>query len=235
MNRRQWVSWVGLAFLIVSCRSAPSGPAPRDYTLVLLKTGPQSGKLPKEENQKVFAGHFSNMERLANERKLLVAGPYGKGRSDAMLRGVFVLDSKNRAEATAWAETDPPTQAGVFVLEYHDLRTTAPLARGLEAELARSAKEKAEGHVAKPGEHGRAYVLLTAEHGDMARRELADLIAAKSVVLFADLDDTRALVILDAKDLVAARELLGARAEQLGAHTLDEWFASDLLVELARG
>jgi len=221
--------------LVAGCRSAASAPKTPAYTLVLIKTGPQSGKLGKEENQRVFAGHFENMERMANERKLLVAGPYGGERHDKSLRGIFIFDTGDRAQATAWAETDPPTQAGVFVLEYHDLRTDAPLIAQLECDLDRTAKAQAEGRVTKPGEGARGYVLLTAEHGDLAHRELADLVAAKRVYMLADLDAGRAFAILDAKDLAAAHELLGPRAERLGSHTLDEWFASDCLEILAGG
>ncbi|MDZ4772658.1 MAG: YciI family protein [Planctomycetota bacterium] len=213
--------------LFHGCRSAqPAVLKAHEYTLVLIKTGPQSGKLSKEENQRLFAGHFSNMERLANERHLLVAGPYGKAKHDNSLRGLFVLDTGDRARATAWAETDPPTQAGVFVLEFHDLRTDAPLAALLERELERQAQRKREmesaGRGATPGEGMRSYVLLTAEHGDVARRELADLVVAKRVYLLADLDAGRALAILDAPDLAAAQELLAPVTNKLGTHTLDE-------------
>ncbi len=225
-----------LALLLVAgCHSTESATNSRPYTLVLIKTGPQSGKLSKEENQKVFASHFENMGRMANERQLLVAGPYGGERHDKSLRGLFIFDTGDRAQATAWAETDPPTRAGVFVLEYHDLRTEAPLLASLERDLERTAKAKAEGRVTKPGEGARGYVLLTAEHGDVAHRELADLVAAKRVYMLADLDAGRALAILDAKDLAAAQELLGPRADKLGSHTLDEWFASDCLEMLAGG
>ena len=34
------------------------------YVLVLLKTGPKPD-LPKEENERAFAGHFANITRLA--------------------------------------------------------------------------------------------------------------------------------------------------------------------------
>lgn len=235
MNRMPLAIALFALTLVAGCRSAESGVKSRSYTLVLIKTGPQSGKLEKAENQRVFAGHFENMARMANERKLLVAGPYGAQRHDKSLRGIFIFDTGDRALAKAWAETDPPTQAGVFVLEYHDLRTDAPLLASLERDLDRTAKANAEGRVTKPGEGARSYVLLTAEHGDVARRELADLVAAKRVFMLADLDADRALAILDAKDLAAAHELLGTRADKLGSHALDEWFASDCLEMLAEG
>ena len=88
--------------LLAACRSpspppADQAPAEHGYTLVLLKTGPMSGQLPKEENDKLFAGHFSNMERMARAGQLVVAGPFGEKRHDPSLRGLFVLDTATRA------------------------------------------------------------------------------------------------------------------------------------------
>jgi uncharacterized protein YciI len=235
MNRIAIALALVVSSLFGGCKSTPSDAKSRAYTLVYLKTGPDSAQVDKEELPKLFAGHMSNMQRMANERQLVVAGPYGKQRHDKMLRGIFVMNTNERAQAKSWAETDPTTRAGVFVLEYHELRTEASLLATLELDMARTAKAEAEGKVLKPGDGARGYVLLTAEHGDLARRELADLVAAKRVYMLADLDADRVLAILDAKDLAAAQELLGARAAKLGSHTLDEWFASDCLETLAGG
>src|SRR5690349_4676773 len=122
MNRKLLAVALCALVFVAGCASTETAVEKRAYTLVLLKTGPQSGKLPPEENKRLFAGHFENMARLAQERKLVVAGPYGGERHDKALRGLFVLDTGERTVATTWAETDPPTQAGIFVLEYHDLR-----------------------------------------------------------------------------------------------------------------
>src|SRR6187402_815215 len=75
--------------------AAPEATLPR-YTLVWIRTGPKSGTLSEEENRALFAGHFANMERLAKERKLLLAGPFGKQRHASDLRGLFVLDTTDR-------------------------------------------------------------------------------------------------------------------------------------------
>ena len=180
------------------------------YTLVQIKTGPQSGKLSKEDNDRAFAGHFANMGRMAEARELLTAGPYGARRHDPALRGLFLLATAERAEAERQASTDPTTQAGVFVLEYHEL---------------------AAGGTPAPAEGARPYVLLTAEHGDLAAREFAPLRSAEGgVFLLASLDGTRALVLLDAPDLATAEERFAPQLAAIGAHHLDEWFAS---VELA--
>jgi uncharacterized protein YciI len=212
---------------------ARAEPAAPGYTLVLIKTGPMSGRLAPEENTRAFQGHFENMERLAKAGQLVVAGPYGEHRHDPGLRGIFVLASADRDEARSWAETDPTTRAGVFVLEYHDLATDAPLAAALARDVAWRAQQEAEGRTPSPGEGARPYVLLTAEHGDLARRELGPLLSSEGgVLLLATLDGTRALALLDAQDLDGARERFGPQLENLGAHVLDEWFASNELARL---
>ena len=122
--------------------TAPARPASSPvaagsgYTLVLIRTGPKSGQLTAEENQRAFAGHFENMGRMAREGQLVLAGPYGDQRHASDLRGIFVLDTAERERAEAWAGTDPTTRAGVFQLEFHDLATEAALRRALAEDLA---------------------------------------------------------------------------------------------------
>jgi len=229
------------AFLPAAAASARQTPpasaarkAPRtEFTLVQIKTGPKSGKLSKEDDARAFEGHFANMGRMAGERQLVVAGPYGEKRHDPALRGLFVLASADRAEATGWASTDPTTQAGVFVLEYHALTTRAPLEAALERDLAWRAELKAAGKTPAPAEGARPYVLLTAEKGELAERELTPLLSPEGgVYLVGRLDGTRALALLDAKDLAEARERFAPQLEVLGACQLDEWFASNQLARM---
>jgi uncharacterized protein YciI len=205
------------------------------YTLVLIKTGPKSNQLSAEDNQRAFAGHFENMGRMAREGQLVVAGPFGPMRHDADLRGIFVLTTSDRGEAERWASTDPTTQAGVFVLEFHDLATEAPLHAALERDMAWRAEQEAAGRTPSPGESARPYVLLTAEHGDLAERELGELRTREGgVLLLGRLDGSRAFAILDAEDLAGARERFGPRLEPIGSHVLDEWFASKELAGLVQ-
>lgn len=229
-----WFAALGLASLAIvsGCRdTADAVPSPA-YTLVFLKTEPQSRQLSAEETKTAFAGHFSNMQRLARERKLLVAGPFGETRHDPALRGLFVLASASNDEARAWAQTDPTTVAGIFMQEFHALRTDAALLAALESDLARSDAAKAEGRAQAPGDGARSYVLLTAEHGDVARRELEALGVSGGVFLIAALDDTRCLALLDAQNVAEAQQRFGASLERIGSHVLDDWFASDQLARL---
>ncbi|MCC2960363.1 YciI family protein [Massilia sp. IC2-278] len=87
----------------------------RQYVLVILKTGPNK-MADAESRKKMFAGHFANMERLAAEKKLVLAGPLdGKeGR-----RGIFVFATPEIEEAQKLVATDPVIVQGEMVAEYH--------------------------------------------------------------------------------------------------------------------
>jgi uncharacterized protein YciI len=216
--------------LLTACGTVPA-PAPgTDYTLVLIRTGPRTTPLPKEERGRMFQGHFDNMERLARAGDLLLAGPYGQNRSAPDLRGIFVLVG-DQARARTLAETDPGFQQGEFRFEYHTIRTDAALRELIAAEFARQDAAKASGTPMKPGDGGRAYVLATCADGAAAERLLA---SQPSTLLFARLDGAGAFVVLDAKDLAGANALLAPHSAQLGAVTLDEWFATDKLVQFGR-
>lgn len=229
--------WSVLAsFTLAACGAAAPDAAPREpapepleLTLVLLKTGPRTEPLGDAERGKVFGGHFGNMQRLAREGHLLVAGPYGRAKSDPALRGLFVLDTADRDRARQLAETDPGFQAGVFALDYHRLTTTAPLRAFLAAEMAALEAAAAAGRTPPPGEGSRLFVLLTAENGDAA---LAALEGLPGVLWLSRLDGERAFALLDAQDRQAAQTLLQPVADRLGACRLDEWFASSRLAEL---
>jgi uncharacterized protein YciI len=216
-----------LAFL-PACRFGSSAPEVQGYTLVYLKTGAKT-ELSKEEGEKIFAGHFANMTRLAKEKKLLVAGPFGQPRHDAGLRGLFVLDTADEAQARAWAETDPGFQAQVFTLEYQPLRTNAALRALLEQELARMAAEEAAGEHPAPGANVRPYVLLTATNGEEMLRELA---GQTFTLLRARLEGGLGWAVIDAPDPNAALELIGASRERMGTVLFDAWYATKGLEKL---
>lgn len=220
----------GLLSLLVACQGSPlPEPAAIDGTLVLIVTGPRQEPLSKEDSGKIFAGHFANMERLAKEGRLLVAGPFGKQKTDPKLRGLFVFDAKERTVAQALAETDPGFQAGVFAFEYHTLRTAAPLREFLAAEMAAQEEIAKSGRKPAPGEFGRPFVLLRAANGPAALRALA---GRPGVAMTATLDGGEAFAVLVADDLAAAQALIGPFAAELGEVRLDEWFASRRLAEL---
>lgn len=87
----------------------------RQYVLVILKTG--SKRVPAgKERDAMFAGHFANINQLAKEGKLAIAGPFdGK----EAWRGLFILAVDNIDEAKKITETDPVITQGEMIAEYH--------------------------------------------------------------------------------------------------------------------
>jgi uncharacterized protein YciI len=95
----------------------------RSYVLVILKSGPK--KMPEgQARTDMFKGHFANIERLANDKKLVVAGPL-----DGVdgWRGVFVFATADIDEARRYVETDPVIVNGEMVAEYHKFFSSAAL------------------------------------------------------------------------------------------------------------
>ena len=87
----------------------------KQYVLVILKTGPNDAAIKGQERKDIFAGHMANIGRLADEKKLAVAGPFGK--NDKSYRGLFILNVATVEEAQRLADTDPAVKAGIFIVD----------------------------------------------------------------------------------------------------------------------
>lgn len=85
------------------------------YVLAVLKAGPHRTQNP-EEAAELQREHMENINRLANEGHLVLAGPF---LDDGEMRGIFLFDVATVEEARKLAETDPAVQAGRLLLEYH--------------------------------------------------------------------------------------------------------------------
>jgi len=95
----------------------------RNYVLVILKTGPH--RTPDgPARDEIFRGHFANIERLASEGKLVVAGPFS---NEADWRGMFVFAVETLEAARQLVATDPVIKSGEMVAEYHKLYSSAAL------------------------------------------------------------------------------------------------------------
>ena len=87
----------------------------KSYVLCILKTGPKDAEVKGDDRKAVFAGHFANIGRLADEGKLAVAGPFGK--NDKSYRGLYIFNVATVEEAEKLVILDPAVKAGVFVYE----------------------------------------------------------------------------------------------------------------------
>ncbi|NJM24591.1 MAG: hypothetical protein HC859_02755 [Bacteroidia bacterium] len=87
----------------------------KKYMFVSLNSKHHSEQLSQEALAKLMEGHLANIQRLAKEGKLLVAGPFDGG------GGLFILNTGSIQEAKEWLSTDPGIQAerwDVEVLPY---------------------------------------------------------------------------------------------------------------------
>ena len=85
----------------------------KQYVFVVLKTG--KAKIEDAEKRKELqAGHMKNISRLAEEGKLVLAGPFNQGGD---LRGIYIFNVKTLEEAAELVKTDPAIKAGLFDVE----------------------------------------------------------------------------------------------------------------------
>ena len=68
------------------------------------------------ETEAIQKAHMDNINRLAEMKKLVVAGPFG---DNGMLRGIFVFRVNSIEEARELAATDPAVKAGRLALQIH--------------------------------------------------------------------------------------------------------------------
>jgi uncharacterized protein YciI len=76
----------------------------KSYIFVILKSG-SNASTDKDARNKAFTGHMTNIRRLVDDGKLILAGPFGKNDKD--YRGLFLLDVKTLEEANVLLQTDP--------------------------------------------------------------------------------------------------------------------------------
>ena len=107
----------------------------RGYVFVLLKTGPNRIAAGPERDE-MFKGHFANINRLAVEGKLVLAGPF-----DGVdgWRGLYIFSASDIDEVKKLVETDPVVAKGEMVPEFHKYYGSAALmlVNGLHGTMAK--------------------------------------------------------------------------------------------------
>ncbi|HKL52013.1 MAG TPA: YciI family protein [Wenzhouxiangellaceae bacterium] len=95
----------------------------RRYVMAFLKSGPNRPEDP-EKAQALQRAHLENIRRMAEEGKLVLAGPF---MDRGEIRGIYVFAVDSVEEAEALTATDPAVQAGSLVMELHPWYGSAAL------------------------------------------------------------------------------------------------------------
>jgi len=93
------------------------------YVMAFLKMGPNQDQDSASAAQ-LQRAHLDNIKRLADEKKLIVAGPF---LDDSDIRGIFIFNVETIEEAEALTKTDPAIKAGRLVMELHPWYGSASL------------------------------------------------------------------------------------------------------------
>ena len=109
----------------------------KQYVMAFLKAGPTRSQ-DSLEAARLQRAHLDNITRLAEEGKLVLAGPF---MDSGEIRGIYVFDVRTVEEAEALTASDPSIQAGRLVMELHPWYGSAALLK-LNEWHARVAKEK---------------------------------------------------------------------------------------------
>lgn len=99
----------------------------KQYVMVFLKSGTVKIKDAAQRAQ-LQQAHLKNILKLADEGKLIVAGPF---MDDQPIRGIFILNVRSVEESKKIAETDPAVQAGTLQMEMHPWYGSAALVETL--------------------------------------------------------------------------------------------------------
>ena len=91
----------------------------KTYQMVFLYKG-ENRNQDSTEAMKIQEGHMANIQRLADEGKLIVAGPF---LDDKDLRGIFIFDVETEDEVKELVGTDPAIRSGRLRYEIHPWMT----------------------------------------------------------------------------------------------------------------
>lgn len=93
------------------------------YVMALLKPGPKRDQTP-DEAKRLMKAHLENINRLAEQGSLVLAGPFS---DEGPFAGIYVFKVKTIDEARALTATDPAIQAGRLEMELHPWYGSAAL------------------------------------------------------------------------------------------------------------
>ncbi|HED54040.1 MAG TPA: hypothetical protein ENJ00_07545 [Phycisphaerales bacterium] len=217
---------LGAAFNLGFQPETAPDPGGHEYIFVFLDTGPAED-LTDEQLGEAFKGHFANMNRLIEEGKLLLAGPFGESDSGRQHRGLWIFQAPDVEAALEFGRTDPTVKAGIFVLDGYRFATAAPVDQ--LPRLEREDRQRREAEHADEWQ-GRAYIIAIAPMtGEMTGEMTGVFIAGRMISDNPDQPD-RLILWLDAEDAESAGELL----PDPDRWELHLWYGTKMVERMAR-
>jgi uncharacterized protein YciI len=95
----------------------------KKYVMAFLRRGPNRSQ-DSIQAADLQRAHLNNINRLANEGKLIIAGPF---LDDGEIRGIYIFNVTTIEEAEQLTNTDPAIKAGRLVMELHPWYGSAAL------------------------------------------------------------------------------------------------------------
>lgn len=95
----------------------------KKYVMALLKAGPNRNQ-DSVTAARLLSQHLGNIQRMAKEGRLVVAGPF---LDDPELKGIYIFNVESVEEARTLTESDPAIKAGRLVMELHPWYGSAAL------------------------------------------------------------------------------------------------------------
>lgn len=97
----------------------------RTYVLAYLKAGPNRNQ-DSVEAVRLQRAHLDNISRLAEQGKLVIAGPF---LDDGEIRGIYIFAVETIEEAEKLTRTDPAIQAGRLIMDLRPWYGSAAIMR----------------------------------------------------------------------------------------------------------
>ena len=96
----------------------------RKYVIAFLYRGDRVQEYTEQQRTEIQAGHMANINRLAKEGKMVLAGPFF---GNEELRGLFFFAVESLEEAQKLTESDPAIKAGVLKMDLKEWYGSAAL------------------------------------------------------------------------------------------------------------
>ena len=97
-------------------KAGPGGFEMTTYYVGVLYRGAKWTPEETSETRRLQEAHMANIQKMAAEGKLVIAGPFT---DNGDLRGLYVFRAASAEEAKALVESDPVVQAGRLRFEIH--------------------------------------------------------------------------------------------------------------------